>query len=213
MRTRPFAAAVLFGLLATPARADLVFFQTGRAMSVAGYRIEGPTVVLRLRAGGEVVCDASVIQRIEPDEVPYPASAVATVDPLVGGPVPMPYAEIIDAVSARHGVDPVLVRAVVEVESAFEPRARSAKGALGLMQLMPPTARRYAVQNPFDPHANLDAGVRHLRSLLDRFELSLALAAYNAGEAAVQRFGGIPPYPETRRYVARILGLVAHAVP
>ena len=79
---------------------------------------------------------------------------------------------------------------------------------MGLMQLMPDTARRYAVRQPYDPAANIEAGTRHLRSLLDRFPLALALAAYNAGEAAVERFQGIPPYPETRDYVARILQLV-----
>jgi soluble lytic murein transglycosylase-like protein len=81
------------------------------------------------------------------------------------------------------------------------------KGARGLMQLMPDTARQYGVGNSYNPTANLDAGIKHLRSLLDRFDLKLAIAAYNAGEAAVQRFGGIPPYRETRDYVTRVLGL------
>jgi len=101
-----------------------------------------------------------------------------------------------------------LVGAVIKVESGFQTRARSPKGAMGLMQLMPDTARRYAVGRPYDPATNIDAGTRHLRSLLDRFPLDLALAAYNAGEATVSRFQGIPPYPETRDYVARILKLI-----
>ena len=79
---------------------------------------------------------------------------------------------------------------------------------MGLMQLMPTTARQYAVANPYDPKSNIEAGARHMRTLLDRFEVSLALAAYNAGEGAVRRFGGIPPYPETRDYVRRSLRLV-----
>ena len=86
-----------------------------------------------------------------------------------------------------------VVRAVIKVESNYQERARSNKGAMGLMQLMPETARRYAVADPYEPRANIEAGIKHLRSLLDRFELPLALAAYNAGEAAVLRFGGIPP--------------------
>jgi soluble lytic murein transglycosylase-like protein len=76
------------------------------------------------------------------------------------------------------------------------------------MQLMPATARQYAVADPFDPKANIEAGIRHLKTLLDRFELSIALAAYNAGEAAVRRFGGMPPYRETREYVAQVLSLL-----
>ena len=106
-----------------------------------------------------------------------------------------------------HGVDVSLVRAIIAAESAFNPMALSRAGAIGLMQLMPATARQYRA-DPFDPKANIEAGVKHLRSLLDRFETSVALAAYNAGEAAVLRYRGIPPYPETREYVSRILSLL-----
>ena len=123
-------------------------------------------------------------------------------------PAAPPYADLIDTMAVRHGVDPQLVRAVIEVESAYQPNARSRKGAMGLMQLMPRTARQYAVKNPYDPKANVEAGIKHLKSLLQRFELSIALAAYNAGVAAVERFGGIPPYEETREYVTRVLGLL-----
>jgi soluble lytic murein transglycosylase-like protein len=105
-------------------------------------------------------------------------------------------------------VDATLVRAVIQVESNYQPRARSRKGARGLMQLMPATARQYGVSNLYDPAANIDAGIRHLKSLLDRLPLTLALAAYNAGEATVQRFGGIPPFAETRSYIDRVLRLV-----
>jgi soluble lytic murein transglycosylase-like protein len=112
---------------------------------------------------------------------------------------------MIETVSRTHGVSSDLVRAVVEVESGYEANARSPKGAMGLMQLMPATARQYAVADPYDPQANLDAGTRHLKSLLSRMDLPLALAAYNAGEAAVRRFRGIPPYAETRDYVRRVL--------
>jgi soluble lytic murein transglycosylase len=110
--------------------------------------------------------------------------------------------------AARHGVDPYLVRAVIQVESAYKPDARSPKGAMGLMQLMPQTARHYDVGNPYDPKANIEGGIKFLKSLLGRFELSVALAAYNAGEAAVQRFGGVPPYRETRDYVTRVLEIL-----
>ena len=111
--------------------------------------------------------------------------------------------------SAEQGIDANLVRAVIQVESGYRPDARSHKGAMGLMQLMPQTARQYAVTRPFDPRANLEGGVKHLKALLERFDVSVALAAYNAGEAAVRRFGGIPPYRETRGYVDRVLHLVS----
>jgi soluble lytic murein transglycosylase-like protein len=105
-------------------------------------------------------------------------------------------------------VDPALIRAIIRVESNFQPLARSRRGAQGLMQLMPATAGRFAVGNAFDPAENIRGGVRYLRTLLDLFpgQLALALAAYNAGENAVIRFKGIPPYPETREYVRRVLG-------
>ncbi|HSA91863.1 MAG TPA: lytic transglycosylase domain-containing protein [Terriglobales bacterium] len=112
----------------------------------------------------------------------------------------------IEAAAARHNVDPNLVRAVIKVESNFNPRAVSRKGAMGLMQLMPGTARKLKVSNPFDPEQNVDAGVRHLKGLMEDFggDLTLSLAAYNAGAGAVRRNGGVPPYAETQSYVRQI---------
>lgn len=113
---------------------------------------------------------------------------------------------IVMTISLRYGVDPALVEAVISVESAFDPLAISAKGAMGLMQLMPETASRYGVSNPFNPRENLAGGVRYLRDLLIRFEnLPYALAAYNAGETAILRYRGIPPYRETRNYVKKVI--------
>ena len=109
--------------------------------------------------------------------------------------------------SEAHGVDPLLVRALIQVESNYKPEGEVASGAMGLMQLMPSTAREYNVRNPFDPRANIEAGIKHLKSLIDRLGVELALAAYNAGEGAVTKFNGIPPYRETRNYVTRILAL------
>ncbi len=113
----------------------------------------------------------------------------------------------IKQVAARYGVPADLVAAVIEAESDNNPRAVSRRGARGLMQLMPKTARTLGVDDPFDPRANIDAGVRHLRALMDRFgnNLPLVLAAYNAGEVAVIKHRGVPPYRETRAYVNRIL--------
>lgn len=192
--------------LAGVCRAELVFLSTGRTLSVKSHRLDGDLVVLTLRAGGQVTCESRLVERIEPDEVPYPEPAAkVAADPSTAG---LPYSDIIDAIAVREGVDPRLVHAVIKVESAYQAQARSRKGAMGLMQLMPDTARRYSVSNAYDPGANIEGGIRHLKSLLDRFDLSLALAAYNAGEAAVQRFGGIPPYPETQNYVRQVLRLI-----
>jgi hypothetical protein len=115
----------------------------------------------------------------------------------------------IEQAAARHNVDPNLVRSVVKVESNFNPNAVSRKGAMGLMQLMPSTARSLNVVNPFDPQQNVDAGVRHLRRLLDSYggNVSLSLAAYNAGSGAVARSAGVPHFRETQNYVRRITNL------
>jgi soluble lytic murein transglycosylase-like protein len=115
----------------------------------------------------------------------------------------------IEEAAARHNVDPNLVRAVVKVESNFNPNAVSRKGAMGLMQLMPSTARKLNVKNPFDPEQNVDAGVRHLKQLLESYggDIKLTLAAYNAGAGAVARSSGVPRFAETQNYVRRITNL------
>jgi hypothetical protein len=195
-------------VLAGTGRAELVFLTSGRTLSVKSHRVDGGSIVLTLRSGGQVTCEASLVDRIEPDEVPYPepdAGVSASADPS------LPYSEIIAAAATRTGVDARLVHAVIRVESAYQAQARSRKGAMGLMQLMPDTARRYALNDPYDPGANIEAGTRHLKSLLDRLDLPLALAAYNAGEAAVERFRGIPPYPETQNYVRQVMRLAGLA--
>jgi soluble lytic murein transglycosylase-like protein len=222
MNLKPWVlVGVVFALFctATSARAEIVVLSSGRTLSVKGHRVDGDSVVLQMRSGGEVTCDKSLIEEIIPDEVPHPeaqsagqtgAEAPVTEAPLTE-PLSMgPYGEIITSMAETHGVDPMLVRALIQVESADQPTARSHKGAMGLMQLMPSTARLYKVRNPYDPKANIAAGVKHLKSLLDRFRaVDLALAAYNAGEAAVTKFNGIPPYRETRDYVSRILALAS----
>ena len=117
--------------------------------------------------------------------------------------------DIVEQAAVRHAVDPNLVRAIVQVESNFNPHAVSRKGAIGLMQLMPRTAKSLNVSNPYDPAQNVDAGVRHFKELLDSYggNLELSLAAYNAGVTAVHRSGGVPHYAETRNYVKKITGI------
>jgi soluble lytic murein transglycosylase-like protein len=117
--------------------------------------------------------------------------------------------DIVEQAAVRHAVDPNLVRAIVQVESNFNPHAVSRKGAIGLMQLMPRTAKSLNVSNPYDPAQNVDAGVRHFKELLDSYggNLELSLAAYNAGVTAVHKSGGVPHYAETRNYVRKITGI------
>jgi hypothetical protein len=213
------AAAVLVSLgTAVPASAEIVVLTSKRTLSVKSHRIDGDSVILTLRGGGEVTCDKSLIEKILPDEVPYPepqleaaASAQTGADASAIDPAlfeQTPYGEIITSMSELHGVNPMLVRALIQVESNYRPKAKSNRGAMGLMQLMPATARQYNVRNAYDPKANISAGVRHLKALIDRTgAVELALAAYNAGEGAVKKFNGVPPYRETRNYVSKILAL------
>lgn len=232
MILRPFATAALAVVaLAIPgvAGAELVTLTSGRTLSVKAITMQGDRAVLHLRGGGEMTCAASLIRSVAADEVEYPepVDAVSAFAPEDGAD-PSTFADaatadrserrpyltqagqfetVIAAAAKRHNVDPRLVHAVITVESRYQPYARSPKGAMGMMQLMPGTARDLRVRNPYDAAANIEGGVRYLRQLLDRFDLRLALAAYNAGAATVERFGGVPPYPETRSYVARVLQL------
>ena len=197
MKAYSLAAAAL---LASPAlaSADIALLANGSTLKVSSRRAEGETLVLSLQGGGEVGVAASMVRGFVPDEV------IAEIGPAAAGDLE----RLADEAARRHGLDPALVRAVVAVESGFQPEAVSPKGAKGLMQLMPATARELGVADPFDAAANLDGGSRYLRSLLARYEgdLAKALAAYNAGMGAVARHRGVPPYAETRRYVQKVLG-------
>jgi soluble lytic murein transglycosylase-like protein len=222
---RSVALGLLAGLaVAAPARADLVVLSSGRVISAARVTLSGGTATITLRGGGEVTCDRSLIVRVDPDEVPWvdpkpagdpaaPAAAVAEAPQPAAAPrpveIPAAYKPLITRLADQHGVDARLIHAVISVESSYQPRARSRKGARGLMQIMPATGRQYGVRKNslYTASANLDAGVRHLKGLLTRFGLREALAAYNAGEAAVRRFGGVPPFRETRNYVDKVLQL------
>jgi hypothetical protein len=181
---------------ATPASAEIALLSSGTTLKLEGHRVEEEMVVLLLRGGGEIGVPPSAVRGFVPDEV---------IEELKGEEGDLRALAV--AAARRHGLDPELVVAVVGVESAFRPEAVSPKGAQGLMQLMPATAASLGVEDAFDPEENLDGGVRHLGTLLSLYggDLERALAAYNAGEGAVERHGGVPPYRETREYVKRVL--------
>ena len=139
--------------------------------------------------------------------VAYVGTGYGVARPAAGTRRATEFDDLIVEHATRHSLQPDFVRAVIQAESAFNPRARSAKGAMGLMQLMPSTAAEYRVVNAYDPAENIRAGVAYLKSLLTRFgdDVSLALAAYNAGPKAVEKYGNaVPPYKETRNYVSKI---------
>ena len=190
-------AIVLLGL-GSAAHADIALLSTGTTLKVTAQRREGAMVVLSLKGGGEVGVAATELRGVVPDEV---------LDEVVPGAGGADLAAMAVAAARRHSLDPDLVRAVVAVESGFRSDAVSPKGAQGLMQLMPATARALGVMDSFDPASNLDGGTRYLRALIQRYDgdLKRALAAYNAGEGAVARHGGVPPYPETMAYVRKVL--------
>ncbi len=169
-----------------------------RALAADIYRCVGEDGVAHFSNAPTSDCFQRIIkvQRAAPAPGIVPSAAVAR------------YEALIAETAARHSLGPALIKAVIRAESNFDPQAVSHRGAQGLMQLMPATVTRYRVADPFNPRANVDAGTRHLKRLLGVYDgdLSLALAAYNAGEEAVERYGRqVPPYPETRAYVEVVL--------
>jgi soluble lytic murein transglycosylase-like protein len=160
-------------------------------------------------AGGRLVLSDRPSGSSRTYSVPAAAAHVRTTRPVSSARADA-YEGLIKVHAEANGLSPDLVRAIIQVESAFNPFAVSSKGAMGLMQLMPPTAAEFGVQNPFDPGENIRAGAAYFRRLLDRYDqkVELALAAYNAGPTAVDRYGqSIPPYRETRAYVRKIVSV------
>lgn len=130
--------------------------------------------------------------------------AMLLVVPALAADTDLPYADVVSAVARRHGVDEMLVHAIITVESGYRERAVSPAGAAGLMQLMPTTLRAFGVSDAFDPRENIEAGVAYLRRLVDEFGAVLGVAAYNAGPGAVRSHRGVPPFSETRSYVQAV---------
>lgn len=209
---------VAAALASMPGRAEIVLLTDGGWLKVRNYRVtEDDRVRLDLRDGGTLILALSRIERILDDEVVAkeepapvpPPEPVFRVGYQSEQPMPdVPFGDLIHATAQKHDLNPALVAAVVRAESAFDAQAVSHKGARGLMQLMPATASRFGVEGNavFDPARNVDAGSRYLRWLADRFDgdLPRILAGYNAGEGTVDRYGGVPPYRETRGYIERV---------
>jgi hypothetical protein len=199
----------VLGFAPAGARAEIALLSSGTTLKLEGHQVEEGLVVLFLQGGGEIGVPPTAVRGFVPDEIVE--EVVHEVAGLEGGDL----RTLAVATARRHGLDPELVLAVVSVESAFRPRAVSPRGAQGLMQLMPRTAESLGVEDAFDPEQNLDGGTRHLGFLLSLYEgdVERALAAYNAGEGAVARHGGIPPFRETREYVRKVLEKYEQAKP
>lgn len=196
--------AVLFGA-ATPASAEYAVLRSGQRIRITGYEQRDANYILHMR-GGRLEVPAADVLAIEPEDTFGPAAA----------PMPRtPYDTLISAAALRHRLDERLISSVIAIESNFDPRAISPRNARGLMQLMPETARRLGVTDIFDPEQNINAGTRYLRELLDRYsgDLTLALAAYNAGPERVTQYRGVPPFPETRAYLSRIAARLRDSSP
>ncbi len=194
------AMLALGGLTAGAAsvRADYVVLRSGARLNVTGYELVGDKYRLQMNGGMAEIPVADVLA-IEPEEIFAPLP-----EPL--GPT-TPFHDIVRAAADRYGVDADLIHCVIAIESNFNPKAVSPKNARGLMQLMPQTAAQLGVRDVFDPRENVEAGTRYLKDMLSRYnnDLTLALAAYNAGPERVEQYGNrVPPYSETVKYVQRI---------
>ena len=207
-QTAPLALCALFLLLFAPsAHAEYIVLQSGLRLHVNGYQLLGDKYRLQL-PGGWMDVSVADVSKIEPEEVfvPIEQPPAAAPSPTAGAVNQPPYHEFVLAAASRYGVDAELISSVMEVESHFNSKAISAKNARGLMQLLPETAARLGVRDIFDPKENIDAGTHYLHDLLQLYnnDLTLALAAYNAGPDKVQKYGNVPPYRETQSYVTQV---------
>jgi hypothetical protein len=217
-------------LSANAASASIALFSDGRTMKIESYKVEEETIHLLMNGGGQLSLPLARIERIVDDEI-VTAEVVAEVKKAVedGGVFPQrswhysddsrplfasSYNDIIIEASQKFDIDAALVSAVIKAESDYNPRIVSNKGARGLMQLMPATAKRFGVTNSFDPRENIHGGTRYLRWLLNKFDgnADLAVAAYNAGEGNVMKYEGVPPFRETVNYINRIAKHIRKAI-
>jgi hypothetical protein len=201
----PLHIVLVFGLSAGVVSADTLYLRAGKALKIEALRCDASTCVATLK-GGEAEVRAVDVVRVEPDEEtdaePVDASSIRP-----KGLTPRTLEQMVGDAARRYALPRSLVRAVARAESALDPLAVSPRGAQGVMQLMPGTARDLGVEDAFDPAQNIDAGARLLRQLLEKYDgrVAEALAAYNAGAGAVARHRGIPPYRETRGYIRKVV--------
>ena len=197
--TRLLPLFLLAAVAPSSVRAEYIVLRSGQRLHVSSYQLIGDKYRLQL-SGGWVEALAADVVAIEPEDdfAPVPAQA----QPRTGTSLQ----DLVAAAASRYGVDAELITSVIAAESNFNPKAISPKNARGLMQLLPETAARLGVKDVFDPKENIDAGVRYLRELLETYHnnLTLALAAYNAGPDRVQQYGSVPPFRETVSYVRRV---------
>src|SRR5690348_15070547 len=201
-------AAIVIGLCVSASAADVAILRNGFTIRHERREAGNETTRLYLDANGSGYVDVPTMDIVgfEKDTTPQPAPV-----PVQAAPTPnfraTNIAEVVGPASQKHLIDPDLITSVIRAESGFNPRAVSPKGAQGLMQLMPGTAAKLGVKDAFDAQANVDGGTRYLRELLARYDNDLvkALAAYNAGPERVEKYRGVPPYHETRAYVARVI--------
>lgn len=209
-RRRAHAGLAAFAVLPL-----IAVFEDGRTLKVDAYLHPEGSYILTLPSGGHLTVPESRVEALVDDEIvagPAPVLPPAlSVAPFVDrfGALKVPYGDLVAAEARANDLNPLLIACMMQVESANNPYALSPKGAMGLLQLMPGTAARFGVKNPWDPAQNIRGAGRYLRFLADRFPGSAdrVLAAYNCGEALVDRYGGVPPFRETREYIRKVTEL------
>lgn len=209
MTTKLLTLIAILLIFTSVTSADVMVLNTGKKIRIKSFTlVEGGKLEVLISDRSEMVIPVEWVREIRDEPDPPPAPVVAQTPEISSEPtIDFAFVDHVRSASEKYNLDWKLITAVMKVESNFNPRAVSRKGALGLMQLMPDTAKLYSVKNPYDPLQNIDAGVKHLKKLMKRYnnKLELVLAAYNSGEKTVDRYQGIPPYTETQQYVKKVL--------
>jgi hypothetical protein len=199
---------LLAALVSASAEAEIAVMESGKILYVDRFERVDERITLHITGGGVVTVPSEIVVNVVPNEIVEEGEDPRTVSLF-------PHLEdVIDPAASKYGVAPELVAAVIWAESSGDPNAISSRGARGLMQLMPETAKELGVTRILDPRENVEGGTKYLKRMLDAHEgdVTLALAAYNAGPEAVRRYGGIPPYKETREYVGRVIRVYERAL-